>query len=111
MLTRRKLGALLGAMLLMPGRAHGGPPPQRHRVQIQKSRFAPQRLAIRPGDTVEWVNLDIAPHTATATDGEWDTGDLNRDEAREVRFEVPGRKPYLCAFHPNMTGEVVVRDS
>ena len=97
-------------MLLAPRRAWGDPDPRRHRVDIRKFRFAPRRLTIRPGDTVEWVNLDIAPHTATAADATWDTGGLNRGEVRELRFDAAGRRPYLCTFHPHMTGEIVVTD-
>lgn len=111
MLTRRKLGALLGAILLLPAQRLGAGTGRRHRVEIGTFRFSPQRLTIRPSDTVEWINLDIAPHTATATDGGWDTGGLNRDETGEQRFEAPGRQSYLCAYHPQMKGEIVVTDS
>ncbi|MEO1000591.1 MAG: hypothetical protein AAFW69_08335, partial [Pseudomonadota bacterium] len=57
---------------------------------------------------VAWTNTDVVPHTATAGDGSWDTGALSRGEAGEVTFAVEGRFDYLCAFHPMMTGRIVV---
>jgi hypothetical protein len=31
-------------------------------------------LAVRQGDTIEWINDDIVPHTATSTGGAFDSG-------------------------------------
>ena len=81
-----------------------------HQVVIRKFAFVPPALAIEPGDTVRWMNEDIAPHTATATDASWDTASVAKGEARSVTFSEPGHMAYFCAFHPNMTGEIIVVD-
>ena len=82
--------------------------PHTHRVIIADFKFDPEVLWVEPGDSVEWVNKDIAPHTATARDADWDTGELNKGGRRIVAFPEAGRFAYFCAYHPQMTGEVVV---
>ncbi len=54
-----------------------------------------------------FVNLDVAPHTATG-DG-FDTGMLRKDERKEIAFPTAGEFPYLCKFHRHMTGRIRVR--
>ena len=112
MWSRRRLGgALAGAAALAvlgPGRGQAEDGPRVHQVAIRKFAFAPAKLTIRPGDAVEWTNHDLAPHTATAGDGSWDTGGLAKGEMRRLTFAGPGRAAYLCAFHPHMTGEITV---
>jgi plastocyanin len=113
-LSRRRFGMLLASGLavpaaLGPARAHDGP----HRVEVDISSFAfsPGTLSIRPGDSVVWTNRDIVPHTATATDGGWDTERIDLGQSAEMRFEAPGRHGYFCAFHPGMTAEIIVRQA
>ena len=45
-------------------------------IEIQKFKFVTPAQKARPGDTVVWVNKDIVPHTATAKDGSWDSGQI-----------------------------------
>ncbi len=49
-----------------------------------------------------------APHTVSATDGSWDSGDLAPGGSFERRFEAQGTYPYVCLYHPWMTGKVQV---
>ncbi|WP_193366848.1 cupredoxin domain-containing protein [Pelagibius marinus] len=88
--------------------AAGGGAPRLHRVIIEDFAFRPQRLEVRPGDSVEWVNLDLAPHTASDVDGAWDSGELARQASFRASFGAAGNFAYLCAFHPMMRGEIVV---
>ena len=109
--SRRRFGQGLGASLALallprPGAGDDRPPPVE--VRVSGFAFAPERLEIRAGDVVVWVNDDLAPHTATALDGSWDTGEFGAGERRQVVFETPGDFDYLCAFHPHMTGTVRV---
>ena len=107
------LSALLFAGLALGGLpgssgAAGGTEPRLHRVVIEDFAFRPQRLEVRPGDSVEWVNLDLAPHTTSAGDGAWDSGELPRQASFRTSFGAAGSFAYLCAFHPMMRGEIVV---
>jgi plastocyanin len=46
-------------------------------------------------------------HTATAKDKSWDVNVLPEKNGRMV-MKAPGRFDYICRYHPNMTGEVIV---
>jgi len=96
------------ALVLLPrgARAHSGP----HRIDagIEGFAFVPNRLTVKAGDSVVWTNHDVAPHTATAADGSWDTGRLRKGESAEIEFATPGTYAFVCAFHPNMKGEITV---
>ena len=80
-----------------------------HHVEIRSFRFLPSRLVVRPGDSVVFVNRDIAPHTATALDGSWGTGELKLNESASVRVTDGMATEYLCRFHPLMTGEIAIQ--
>lgn len=110
--TRRGFGRVLGAALVLAGLPRRpGAHDRSHAVAVGIAGFAfdPARVEIRAGDSVAWANADLAPHTATAEDGAWDTGPLERGEDGRITFETPGEHPYRCVFHPQMTGVVVVR--
>lgn len=82
--------------------------PRRYVVEIQNFKFRPATLSIRPGDTVTWINRDIAPHTATKESNAWDTGNLIKDQSNEIAFSSPGTTSYFCRYHPNMRGGITV---
>ncbi|NJO31891.1 MAG: cupredoxin family copper-binding protein [Rhodospirillales bacterium] len=95
------------AGVLAPPPARSGEPAV-HRVLIEKFKFVPSRLEIRVGDKVEWQNQDIAPHTATAIDKAWNSGNLTKGQSAAIRFSAPGSFAYLCTYHPHMRGKIVV---
>jgi plastocyanin len=79
--------------------------PRTHRVTISALRFKPPALKVAAGDTVEWVNQDIVPHSATADDHGFDSKDI----AGTAHFRwvaVKGRHPYRCSVHPDMRGVI-----
>ncbi len=80
----------------------------RGEVTIEDFRFEPTDLNVTPGTVVRWTNQDAAPHTATAQDGSFDTGRLERDESAEVKFDKAGTFEYICELHPSMKGQIVV---
>jgi plastocyanin len=77
-------------------------------VTIQDFTFGPATLEITAGTTVTFTNMDSASHTATADDGSWDTGTIDGGASATLTFDTPGTYTYKCAFHPNMTGTIVV---
>ncbi len=77
-------------------------------VAIRDFAFATAELSIAAGNTVTWTNDDSVPHTATAEDGSFDTGLLDPGASSSITFAAAGRFAYFCAFHPSMTGIVVV---
>ena len=77
-------------------------------VTIAGFAFAPATVTIQVGDSVTWTNEDSAPHTATAGDGSFDTGQLANGDSDTVTFDTAGTFDYVCSIHPQMTGSVVV---
>lgn len=117
--SRRRFGQGLGFCLALAGlgtaafrrtaSAQGGP----HEVTVHITGFAfvPERLEIAAGDTVVFLNEDLAPHTASDLDGDWDTGDLAKGGKARLTFQTAGTFDYFCAYHPHMTGTIVVRQA
>jgi plastocyanin len=72
--------------------------------------FAPPTLTIRAGDRITFRNVGNLPHTATAKDGSFDTGNLNAGQSRTVRVTKSGTIDYVCTYHETlgMVGNVVV---
>ena len=78
-------------------------------VTIRLMKFSPDQIEIKPGDTVEWKNADLTPHTATAPTKEFDSGPINANASWRQSFTKTGSFPYVCTFHPEMHGVVVVK--
>jgi plastocyanin len=101
------MAAVMAAALIPTGAAQdaGG---VRHRVEIQRFRFVPERLVVAPGDTLVWVNLDSVPHTLTAQDESWDSQALKANKEWELRVTEGMTGDYFCRYHPRMQGQVQV---
>jgi plastocyanin len=76
-------------------------------AEIRQVAF-PAEIRVRRGQTVLWVNHDPTEHTVNADDGSWASGVLAEGAGFARRFEEPGRYPYHCLPHPQMSGVVVV---
>ncbi|OGN86864.1 MAG: hypothetical protein A2X23_00560 [Chloroflexi bacterium GWC2_73_18] len=92
----------------MMGLGAGPTAPAGTSVRMAGSRFEPSVLTIAQGEAVRWFNDDALPHTVSATDGSWDSGNLAPGQSFERRFDAMGSYPYLCRYHPGMTGTVEV---
>ena len=78
-------------------------------VEIADFMFAPGAIEVATGTKVTWTNSDSAPHTATADDSSFDTGDLDKGDEAAITFNETGEFTYYCRFHPNMKATVEVR--
>lgn len=74
-----------------------------YQVTIRGMAFSPAAFEVKAGDTIIFVNADNMPHTATAEDGAFDTGQIAPGQSAEVTIPA-GRHPYYCRFHPGMKG-------
>lgn len=79
-----------------------------HAVAISDFEFNPATLSVKPGDRITWTNSDIAPHTATALDGNWDTGELTQGQSKTLTVTEQFSTDYFCQFHPSMTAKLNV---
>ena len=80
-----------------------------HYVTIRQFRFEPDPVAIAAGDTVEWINRDVVPHTTTARSGRWDSKLIQPNATWRTVPTSRGPEPYGCSLHTNMQGRVDVR--
>ncbi len=81
-----------------------------HIVEIRQFKFVPEILTVKEGDHIIWKNLDVVPHTATANDKSWDSGNLNRTDGWLMIVEEIGESSYICAYHPAMKGKIIVSE-
>ncbi len=77
-------------------------------VAIADFHFTPGTLTVHVGDTVTWTNRGPSPHTATASNGSFKTGVLNKGQSASITFRQPGTLTYSCSIHPFMHGTIVV---
>ena len=80
-----------------------------HTVTIDGTAFKPDTLTIAAGDTVQWVNKDPFPHTATATGGAFDSKTIDVEKSWKIRLAKKGDYDYVCALHPTMKGRLIVK--
>jgi len=73
-----------------------------HTVEIDKFRFIPENLTVKPFDIIIWINRDFVPHTATADDESWDTGGIEKGGSHKFVIRPGMATRYYCRFHPNM---------
>ncbi|GGX54075.1 hypothetical protein GCM10007385_22840 [Tateyamaria omphalii] len=106
--TRRAvlIGAAAAAAALKTGAASASGPVT-HIVRIKRFAFVPEQIKVNVGDTIQWINEDLAPHTATADDFEWDTGELVQNQVAKVVVTDDMQTSYFCVFHPHMKGRIV----
>lgn len=80
-------------------------------VTIKGMKFSPKNLRVAVGDRITFVNQDSVPHTATASDGAFDTGRLRGGQSKRVTVRVAGKHNYICRFHPGMKGSVTAKSA
>jgi len=84
--------------------------PVKHLIEIKKFKFSIPKLDVKVGDEVTWINLDIVPHTATALDKSWDSGELKKGESYTMVITDNISLAYFCLYHRQMKAEFVMKD-
>jgi plastocyanin len=103
-LTRLIAPVTVVAGLALAGVAHAAS----HTVTLQSFQFQPQTLKVKAGDEVVFVNRDILDHTATASNNAFDSKTIRPGDSWKWTARAPGEYPYVCSFHPSMTGVIEV---
>src|SRR5215475_12678766 len=101
-------GGFAAALMLalasaLPGAAHAA----NLEVKIDNFTFGPQKLTVKVGDTVTWINEDDIPHNLVSI-GHFRSPALDTDDKFSFTFKTPGTFEYFCALHPKMQGTIVV---
>jgi plastocyanin len=111
-MTRRLLILLA---LLAPLPLHAGTPREQKpkgttvRVTIQKMKFTPATVSLRPGDTVIWINNDQHDHTVEAADRSFASGTISPGDTFSHKVTREGTINYTCSLHPRMRGSLSVK--
>jgi len=81
-------------------------------VRAADSKFTPDRVEVKAGTTVRWVNADkrTSHSVIWLGPGGFESERFFPGETYERKFEKPGTYPYSCGPHPEMKGVVVVTD-
>ena len=99
-----------GEKVETPGAAASpAPAAQAQTVKVSIKNFsfgAP--LTIAAGTMVEWTNEDSMAHTVTASNGAFDSGNLDQGAKYSFTFTQEGTYSYVCKYHSNMKGQIVV---
>ncbi|HEX3466891.1 MAG TPA: cupredoxin family copper-binding protein [Candidatus Elarobacter sp.] len=77
-------------------------------IHIKNFAYNPASVTIPAGSTVRWVEDDEVPHTVTAADGSFDSGNLSQHQSWTHTFTTPGTYDYYCAYHTYMKGKIVI---
>jgi plastocyanin len=75
--------------------------------------YSPSTITVVIGvnNTVSWTNNDLIPHTVTASDGSFSSGNMNPGDSFAYTFTTPGTYTYHCSYHSWMKGTVIVKSS
>ena len=68
---------------------------------------APAEVSAKVGDTIEWNNMDVLLHSATARNGDFDVN-LPPKKTGSVVLKKAGTVDYYCRYHPNMKATINV---
>ena len=80
-------------------------------VAISGYCFEPTVLYAAPGDEITWTNQDPIRHDVLGSAAAWGSfGALRRAATASHSFQRPGVYPYVCTWHPGMSGAIVVGD-
>ncbi len=110
-LVRPALSAVVLAVLFTSiGQAAAVPAaPRKHTVIIEGTRFQPESLTVKAGDTIVWVNKDLFPHTATASNSTFDSQVIPAGASWKYVAKKKGEFAYGCVFHPTMKADLMVK--
>ena len=78
-------------------------------IAIRGFKFVPPSLTVAPGTAVTWTNNDEEPHNVVSPDRVFRSKAIDGGEKFTAVFDKPGTYKYLCAVHPQMRGEFIVK--
>jgi plastocyanin len=117
-LTAYQHAQLMAGVSLATGAAAGAPSPvaqapavgapvaQAFTVDMGDNTYTPNKITVPVGATVSWPQKGQRPHTVTADDSSFDSGQLDPGAAAfQFTFEEPGTYPYFCTLHGGKGGE------
>jgi plastocyanin len=86
------------------GASQGATAGQPAEIKLVNFKFTPAQLTVKVGTTVVWTSEDNVPHTVTADDGSFDSGNLGKGDSFKFTFTKVGKFPFYCAYHGTAGG-------
>lgn len=79
-------------------------------VRIRDYKFVPEKVTVKAGESVKWVNDEKRASHSIWFQGERlpESERLFQGESYQRRFDKPGTYAYTCGPHPEMKGVVEV---
>jgi LPXTG-motif cell wall-anchored protein len=112
----RGVVALVAMFALLPVAGAAPRSAETKNVSVKDFQFDPKEITINVGDTITWKNDGANPHTVTADDGSFDSGNLDAGGSFSHTFDKAGTIPYYCKLHgakggPGMAGTITVSEA
>ena len=80
-----------------------------NKIEIKDFAFNPQRITVKSGQKITWINHDEEPHTVVSVGKKFPRSSaLDTDQEFSITAGTPGTYEYFCSVHPKMTGTIVV---
>jgi len=73
-------------------------------VTIKDFEFDPKSISVSVGDTITWTNDGPSPHTVSADDAGFDSGNLDKGATFSHTFDKAGTFAYYCKYHGSKGG-------
>ena len=78
-------------------------------VSISSFLFGPQKVSVKSGATINWINTDDSPHQVTIQgQSELRSTVLLKGQSTQFAFNDVGTYEYICGLHPAMRGTIEV---
>lgn len=108
------LVALTGAVAVLVLARLGAASAATANVAVTDNAFTAGTVTITAGDTVVWTDSGALPHTVTADDNSFDSGNMSTGQTFSRTFTTPGTIRYYCKIHGaaggvGMSGTIVVQ--
>ena len=82
---------------------------KQNKIEIKDFAFNPQKITVKSGEKITWINRDGEPHTVTSVGKKFQKSSaLDTDQEFSIIAGAPGTYEYFCSVHPKMTGTIVV---
>jgi plastocyanin len=79
------------------------------KIEIKDFAFNPQKITVKSGEKITWINRDEEPHTVVSVGKKFPRSHgLDTDQEYSITAGAPGTYEYFCSVHPKMTGTIVV---
>ena len=81
-----------------------------NKIEIKDFAFDPQKITVKSGEKITWINRDGEPHTVVSVGKKFHRSpELDTDQEFTITAGTPGTYEYFFSVHPKMTGTIVVK--